>query len=419
MTAAIQFEGVSAGYHGTVVLHDLNFTLAEGEMVGVLGPNGAGKTTLFRVLTGLCAPTKGAVRVFGRTNAKLKATERARLIGVVPQEFEASVAFTVEEIVMMGRTAALNRWTPPSEKDHRIVERAMAQTDVVELRHRMIGELSGGEKQRAVVAMALAQEPRIILMDEATSHLDMNHRLEIMQIVERLNKEAGVTVLLISHDLNLAADFCRRLLLLDHGRIVADGAPAEVLTEDALRQVYHCDVRVQRDAGNGLISIVPARRLPSVRAGRGIRVHVVAGGGSGADLLRRLSLSGYTVTCGVLNERDSDTEVATALGMAIALEKPFSAVGPRALEVSKRLADAAQAVIVCAVPFGPGNVVNLDLAAGALAQRRPVFLVGGIENRDYTPNREASARFQELIAGGARLFPDIPELIAALPSSGD
>ena len=415
MSTAIEFASVSAGYPGNPVLRDLSFRVAEGELAGILGPNGAGKTTLFRVLTGLLPAAAGAVRLFGRDIATVPPAERARLVGVVPQEFDTPMAFTVEEIVMIGRTASLSRWAAPSDRDRRLVERAMVQTDVADMKHRLLGELSGGEKQRAVVAMALAREPRIILMDEATSHLDMNHRLEIMEIVERLNRDEGVTVLLISHDLNLTADFCRRLLLLDGGRIAADGPPAEVLTEERLRPVYHCDVRVQRDARDGTISVIPARRLAPPRSGRGIRLHVIAGGGCGEELLRRLSLCGYDVSCGVLNEQDSDTETAAALEMKIAAEKPFSPVSAAALDAARRLASDAAAVIVSAVPFGPGNVANLALAEEALSRGRPVFLFAGAGGRDYTPNREAASRVAALVAGGAREFPDLTGLIGALP----
>lgn len=226
MKPAIELSSVSAAYREAPVLEDLSLHVSEGEMVGVLGPNGAGKTTLFRVLSGLHPPRQGTVRLFGREVRRLSAPERAHLVAVVPQELEIPVAFSVADIVGMGRTAWLNRWSGMSARDRQAVERALVYTDVADIRDRPFNELSGGEKQRAIVAMALAQEPRIILMDEATSHLDINHRLEIMQLVERLNEEQGVTVLMISHDLQLAAEFGRRLVLLDHGRLVADGPRA-------------------------------------------------------------------------------------------------------------------------------------------------------------------------------------------------
>ena len=319
----------------------------------------------------------------------------------------------------MGRTAWLSRWSGLTSRDHQAVERALVYTDVADVRQRPFHELSGGEKQRAIMALALAQQPQIILLDEATSQLDINHRLEIMQLVERLNAEQGLTVLMISHDLQLAAEFSRRLVLLDHGRVVADGPPAAVLTEERLRAVYHCDIRVSQDPQTGGLSIVPARRLAGVAVGRGIRVHVVAGGGCGEEVLRRLALCGFTLSCGVLNQGDLDAAVATALGAEIALERPFSAVSAAALAAARSLVSRAAAVILAPTPFGPGNVANLELLAQALEAGRPVFIPAGIESRDFTPQREAVTRVQALLAGGARTWRnagDLPQaLVAALP----
>ena len=247
MTNAIQLHQVTAGYRDTPVLQGLSLEIEAGEMIGILGPNGAGKSTLFSVLSGLLRPSSGTVKLNGIEVHRMPPAERARTIAVVPQELDVPVPYTVEEIVMMGRISAIGRFSSPSDEDRLRVERALVYTDATDIRHRPLNELSGGERQRAIVAMVLAQDPRIILMDEATSHLDLNHRLEIMQLVERLNRDDGVTVLMISHDLQIAAEFSRRLILLDHGTVVADGTPSAVLTEDSLRRVYHCDVRVHQD----------------------------------------------------------------------------------------------------------------------------------------------------------------------------
>ncbi|MBN1675481.1 MAG: ABC transporter ATP-binding protein [Kiritimatiellae bacterium] len=416
MTHVVTMQDVAAGYRGKPVLAGIALSIAEGDMVGLLGPNGAGKTTLLRALTGLTPLLGGTIRLFGRDIAGMRPPDRARLVAVIPQEFATPMSFSVQDIVMIGRTAALPRWSRPARDDYRIVERAMAYTDVTDLRDRPLQELSGGEKQRAVVAMALAQEPRLILMDEATSHLDINHRLEIMQIVERLNTEQGVTVVMTSHDLNLAAEFCRRLVLLDHGRLVADGTPAEVLTEDGLRRVYHCDIRVHRDAASGVVNVAPARRLTPRRRTPGPRVHVVAGGGSAGELIRRLNLYGFRISCGVLNQGDTDEQVASALGCPLALEKPFSPVGPESLAQAAELAAEAEAIVLSDVPFGSGNVANLEIAERAIEQGRPVLILGpDIAARDYTAEGEARRRVEALVKKGARLFESVAELLAALP----
>jgi iron complex transport system ATP-binding protein len=416
MTApAIQIENVSAGYRDTHVLKGISLDIAEGEMVGILGPNGAGKSTLFKVLSGLLAPGAGTVRLFGQDVRRLSPSDRARAVAVVPQDLDIPVPYSVEEVVLMGRTASIGRFSRPTPHDHQVVERALVYTDVADIRHRPLNELSGGERQRAIVAMALAQEPRIVLMDEATSHLDINHRLEIMQLVERLNAESGMTVLMISHDLQLAAEFSRRLILLDHGAIVADGRPADVLTEEEVRRVYHCEVRIHQDSQTGGLSILAPPRLPAGCAGKGIRIHVVAGGGCGEEVLRRLALSGYAISCGVLNRGDLDTTVAEALGAETALEQPFSPVSREALDTARTLARKAAAVVLTSVPFGTGNLANLDLLEAAQAAGIPVFIMAGIEDRDYTPTREATVRVQSLITRGASRWHDVVELLTLLP----
>lgn len=414
-TPAIQIEKVSAGYRGTQVLKTISLNIAEGEMVGILGPNGAGKSTLFKVLSGLLPPDVGTVRLFGHDVRRMPPAERARAVAVVPQDMDIPVPYTVEEVVMMGRTASIGRLARPSAHDHQVVQRALVYTDVADIRHRPLNELSGGERQRAIVAMALAQEPRIVLMDEATSHLDINHRLEIMQLVERLNAESGMTVLMISHDLQLAAEFSRRLILLDHGSVVADGKPAEVLTEEGVRRVYHCEVRVHQDAQTGGLSILAPPRLPAGCTGKGIRIHVIAGGGCGEEVMRRLTLCGYSISCGVLNRGDLDTTVAEALGAETSLEQPFSPVSRAALGAARELALKADAVVLTTVPFGTGNLANLDLLEAAQARGKPVFIMEGIETRDFTPAREAAPRVQALIVRGATLWHDVAELLALLP----
>ncbi len=415
MKTALHLNHVTAGYRNNAVLHDVSLQVLEGEMIGILGPNGAGKSTLFKVLSGWLAPQSGYVSVFGNPIQHIPPQERARYLAVVPQELDIPVPYSVEEVVMMGRTASIGRLANPSARDCQIAERAMVYTDVADIRHRPLNELSGGERQRAIVAMALAQEPRIILMDEATSRLDINHRLEIMQLVERLNAESGVTVMMISHDLQLAAEFSHRLIMLDHGRIVADGRPAEVLTETALRQIYHCDVRVHEDTRTGSLSILPAPRLHGGKTGNGIAIHVVAGGGCGEETLRRLTLSGYTLSAGVLNQGDLDAAVATALGAQVALEQPFSPIGPAALDKALELVAAASAAVLTPVPFGAGNLANLALLEHVQAAGRPVFLATGIETRDYTPQKEAVTRVNALLNRGAIPWRDVAELSALLP----
>jgi len=415
MTTALRCTDVEAGYREHDALRGVSFAVEENEMVGVIGPNGAGKTTLVRVVTGLIKPRQGEVKLFGEDATTMPARERARLVGVVPQGLETPMAFTVEEVVAMGRLCAASRWRGKSPEDRQAIERAMVYTDVVELRTRPFMELSGGERQRTVIAMALAQTPRLIIMDEPTSYLDLKHSLEIMQIVERLNREHGVTVLTVSHDLNLAAEFCTRLVLLDGGRIVTEGPPRETLKPDLLRRVYHCDVHVQTNPASGSVMVMPRPRLVSGEPGRGVHVHVIGGGGSGGEVLRRLTLGAYTITCGVLNRGDTDAQASEALDVPAVLEEPFRPISRERIEEALEVSRTADAVVVCGVPFGPGNVENLRVAEAAQERGSAVLVMSGVNGRDYTPNKAAVKRIADLVAAGAVEVTDESDVSTLLP----
>ncbi|MFW6151545.1 MAG: ABC transporter ATP-binding protein [Verrucomicrobiota bacterium] len=414
MTYAIQCDGVSAGYRKNEILKDLSFSIARGSFCGIIGPNGSGKTTLLRTITGLVRACSGRVCLFGTDLCEITAEKRSRLIGLVPQIMETAMPFTVAEIVMIGRTVSIPRWGRPAKKDRLIAERSMVYTNVIDLRNKLFSELSGGERQRVVVAMVLAQEPEIMLLDEATSHLDINHRLEVMQIVERLHSEHDKTIMMVSHDLNMAAEFCDRLIMLNAGRLKSDGTPENVLNEKTLREVYHCDIRVARDPAKGTLRVLPSPRLAPEHSGRGIRVHVIGGGGCGEEILRRLSICEYTVTCGVLNEQDSDADVTAALDIPTVLEKPFSPITEGAIRRAWKLVEAAQIVIVSSVPFGSGNLANLGLARQAIESGKEVMIMEGIEERDYTAGLQAVDIVNELYSKGAGKWTDITDLVRLL-----
>ncbi len=415
MTNSVEFEHVSASYHDTPVLRDVSFSLRRGEMAAIIGPNGAGKTTLLRTLAGIKAPSAGVVRLFGEDITAIPGRKRAKLLAVVPQELQVPVSFTVEELVMIGRTASLGRWAHPARADFEAVERAMTYTDVLGLSRHPVTELSGGEKQRAAIALALAQEPEIILLDEVTSHLDINHQIEIMLIIERLNAEKNVTVVMTSHNLNAAAESCKRLLLLDGGKLAADGTPADVLREDQLKRVFRCDVRVNTDAVTGQINVAPARRLPYAQSKHGAHIHIIGGGGSAQEIMRRLCLCGYAVTLGVINSGDTDAATAAALGVRSVLEKPFSPLSAEPLRQATDLALASEAVVLAEVYFGPGNLANLGVAEAALAARKRVLLLdSALEERDFTPGKEACTRIRKMITNGALAIRNIADLFAEL-----
>lgn len=418
-TPALAFRRVAAGYRERPVLQDLDFSIAEGEFVSVIGPNGSGKSTMLKTATGLIRPSSGRVELFGRDVASLKPRERAALIGVVPQRVESPMAFTVSDIVMIGRSGAHGMFGAPGARDCDSVERAMIYANVLDLKDRMFNELSAGEQQRTALAMALAQEPRIIMLDESIAHLDINHCQEILRILVKLNREERLTVLLVSHDLNLAAQVADRLLLMHRGRLARIGSPVEVMQAGLLSDLYGCPLRVREDPYTGHPSVSGSldavlRRPPAQK-----RLHVVCGGGSGIELFRRLLIEGFDLTAGVLNRLDSDAEAARALEIDCALEQPFSPLGNAAYEEARLMVGMSEGVIVSRVPFGSGNIINLELAAEALASGKPVWLASGIGERDYTDGRAAGAMARRLIADGAREWGSMQELMARLHAGSE
>jgi iron complex transport system ATP-binding protein len=241
MTAAplLTARGVCAGYGATPVLDGVDLHVGAGELVGLLGRNGAGKTTLLRVLAGVLAPAAGTVELAGRPVLEWPRREFARRVAVIPQEREEVLPFRVGEVVLMGRAPHQTRFAFDSASDLAAAREAMATAGVTELAGRYPDQLSGGEWQRVRVARALAQEPELLLLDEPTAHLDLHHRWQLYELLDRLRAERGCGVLVISHDLHPLLDRAGRVVLLDGGRVAADGPPATTATPERLAAAFH------------------------------------------------------------------------------------------------------------------------------------------------------------------------------------
>lgn len=257
MTDMIELHNATAGYNrGKAVFSDVELVLRAGDFVGLIGPNGCGKSTLIRALAGVMPLWSGSLTFGDRRADELSRREIARFLGVVPQEAAPPFAFSVRELVAMGRHPFLRRFRGMGADDLQIVEEALVRADVLELADRSLVELSGGERQRVIIARALAQTPSILLLDEPSNHLDINHQVEVFDLLYRLNQEAGLTLLCSTHDLNFAAEYCQRILVMDEGRICAAGAPSQVINEQLLAQVYGIEIRVDRGL-DGSIRVVP------------------------------------------------------------------------------------------------------------------------------------------------------------------
>jgi iron complex transport system ATP-binding protein len=243
------------------VLSDVSAELRRGEVLGILGPNGSGKTTLLRVLCGMRVPSSGAVSLDGTPLRQLSRRAIARRIAVVPQETHLAFDYTVMEMVLMGRHPHLGLFELEGPGDFEIAREALRATGTQSLESRQFNTLSGGEKQRVVIAAALAQAADILLLDEPTASLDLGYQLEVAALITRLNRERAVSIAISTHDLNLAATVCGSLVLLRQGRVIAAGPTADVLTPDNIRALYDVTVDVHRHEASGHLVVVPVARL--------------------------------------------------------------------------------------------------------------------------------------------------------------
>ncbi len=251
--ALLELEDVSFGYlQGEPVLRGVSLQVEEGQVWALVGPNGAGKTTLLRLMAGLRRPWWGRVLLAGRDVSRLPRRQVARMVAVVPQEAHIPFPFTVRQVVAMGRTPYLGLLAlGETPTDRRAVDEALTLMGLGALASRPFSHLSGGQRRRALIAMALAQEPRLLLLDEPTAHLDVGHQLEVLELLLALNARQGLTVVAALHDLNLALRFARRVALLHQGAILAQGPPEEVLQPPLLAQVYGVPLRLLHDHRQG------------------------------------------------------------------------------------------------------------------------------------------------------------------------
>jgi iron complex transport system ATP-binding protein len=348
----LEVRDVTLSRGGVTVLDGVSLAARRGSVVGLVGPNGAGKTTLLGACNGSLAPDDGAVFVEGERASALSAREAARRVATLPQSTALDFAFSVRETVAMGRTPHVPRLGREDASDREAVETAMERASVSDLADRPVTEVSGGERARVLLARALAQDTPVLLLDEPTASLDVNHQVRTLSLVRDLTAD-GRTVVAAIHDLDLAARFCDRLALLADGRVRAVGPPEAVLTEATLRDAFGVAARVGTDPATGSprVTALAGRDAEGSEAPTG-RVHVVGTGGAAASALSALRAAGHDLTAGPLPRGGESARTARVLDVEAVTAPPFEALAEATLDRLRAAAENADAVVVVGAPPG-------------------------------------------------------------------
>jgi len=424
---ALELSDVRVDLGDRMVVSGVSLAVGDGEFLGLVGPNGAGKTTLVRAVNGVIEPDAGEVTVAGESVADLPAREHGRLVATVPQDTAVGFDLTVADLVEMGRTPYRSRCQfGPDEADREAVERALERTATTELRDRPLSELSGGERQRAYVARALTQDARVLVCDEPTASLDVNHQVSILGLLADLAAD-GRTVLAAIHDLDLAARFCDRLALLSDGEIAAVDSPETVLASDPLDEAFGARTTVTTDPVTGTPRVTTHQRpaAPDPRGSgdeetSGRTVHVVGGGRIGATCYDRLAAAGFAVSAGPLRAGDLALEAARSLGVDTVTGPPTGDLDDATVTAARRRAAEADAVVLADPVLGTAGHILAVATAGAhcvIVEDRP------LHERNFAGDR-ARERYERLRSAStvvtlAHLPAAATDVVAMKPATTD
>ncbi len=411
----IDVHGLKLTYDTHPVLDGTEFSVKRGDLVALLGANGAGKSTLLRCISRVLQPTGGQIILDGRELQQFKTKEAARLMAVVPQETTADFDFTVEDIVMMGRFPYLRRFQKEDLGDREIVSRAMEMTGVSHLADRSIATLSGGEKQRVIMARAVSQQPEVLLLDEPTANLDIGYQSMLLELASRLNREQGVTVIAAIHDINLAVHHFNRYILLSGGRVLAAGRAEEVITPENIQKSYGVPASTYRHPLHGVLQVSVVRGpRPRELPGGGASAHVIGGGEEALPVLEILSQKGCRLSVGPVSAQDSGCRFAHFHSLPVIIVPPFTSMNNEHRAEHFRLMREADAVIVPPIPFGEGNLPIFDQVEVVLKEGKPVYIIDfdGIEERDYSGR--AGVLMQRMVDEGAVVLDSVEDLPEAI-----
>nr|WP_252490594.1 heme ABC transporter ATP-binding protein [Natronococcus sp. CG52] len=387
--ARIDVRDVDVSLGEVDVLENISVTVEPGEFVGLVGPNGSGKTTLLRTVSGALSPTRGSVTVDGTDLHGRSSKAASRLVAVVPQDTNLSFSFDVRTVVEMGRYPHRSRFSPPTEDDRAHVECALERTETAAFADRPVDEVSGGERQRVVLARAIAQDTPVLLLDEPTASLDVNHQIETLELVRDL-VEDGTTVVAAIHDLDLAARYCDRLVALGDGSVLEAGPPESVLTANTLESAFDVTATVMENPATGTPAVTALREAETGSLPE--RVHVVGTGSTAASVVSRLAAAGVECTVGPVSSGDVAAETARQRGVETLEVEPFAALSADDRASIRRALEAADVTVAADLDVGAGNQLVLE----DLTETAPLVV---IERRPFAERNHAGERARSLYEG--------------------
>lgn len=417
----LSVRDLSFSYNQRKVLNNISFEVKEGDFISILGPNGAGKSTLVNIISKVLRDYEGRIEIRGKDVRGLSSRDIAKIVGVVPQYTNPGFSFTVAEMVMMGRHAHISRFEVVKKEDFAAVNEAMVKAKILPFEKRKFTELSGGEKQRVVIAQVLAQDSSILLLDEPTSHLDINFQIEFINLFLDLNQKEDKTVIGVFHDINLALQSGGKIMLLKEGSVFGFGSGEEIVSRANIKNVFGSDVFVGRNPVTGKLYVSPIFSpevdwsIISKPGSKNLKIHIIGGGGAASPVINLLHNSGYRVSCGVINALDTDLDTAQILEIPYVTEAPFSPISPDSQNRNLEFIRLSDAVILPSVEFGPGNFLNLVSVKEAASMGKKVIVVNykNINERDHTGG-EAEKLYKEIVGQGAVVVESVNQILKYL-----
>lgn len=392
----LKTEKLAVGYGRKKIVDGMDFEVGQGQIACLLGPNGSGKTTILKTIAGLLPPLNGSVLIDGININAFDKTVFSKKVGVVLTEKIVPGLMTVFDVVSLGRYPYTGFMGTLKKQDNNVIHEAIGMVQAENIAHRYFHELSDGERQKTLIARALAQEPDILVLDEPIGHLDVHHRIEVLSILKKLSKNKRITVIISLHEVDLAIKISDLVLLLNHGKLETVGSPEDVIDKNTIKKLYG----IKHGNYNhtlGSTEILPHICMP--------QIFVLAGSGTGTPVYRMLAKSGFSISTGVLHQNDIDFCVADSMGAETICEQPFELIGEESFLNAKEKMLLSKHIIDAGYPIGRMNRLNVELTAEALNIGRNVLSLRSIEE---------SVKLFGQAAGNVERFDSVGQLVLRL-----